>query len=150
ALSCVRGRILEMEIDGKKVFVKVDNGFMNLGANEQAAGKGTGGRLPHNYLERQINTIGYVQFVKDVHEFVEGQLGSDLSRQVGIDLNALVGKENKILLKNKVIIDNLNKKYKSLDDLYNKELKDRRKIEKLQEEIKGLEKIIGNSYEEML
>lgn len=82
ALSMMRGRTMQLEVNGEPVWVKVENSLMNLGANKEAAGIGFG-KLPLDSLQKQINARGYFTFLQDMENyFLDQELPGECSALV--------------------------------------------------------------------
>lgn len=158
ALSVMRGRAVQLRINGEDVWVKLDSSYMNLGANKEAARIGPAGLLPIAALETEINHRGYLQFIDDVNSYLFKQelpvsvknlleelrkleIQGDRYEKSKDELEKLISsKEEDLNLKN-AELEEFYKEYRKKQGTEKKN-----EIETLRDEVRGMESTINKKY----
>ncbi len=140
ALSVMRGRVMQLEVDGEKVWLKADISMMNLGANKEAAGMGFG-KLPLDPLQERINARGYFTFLEDIENDLMGQdlpspLGSYIQQIRELEKSGFEQPDETLI----------HQEYEKLEKEYEKANPDKKIIRALKKGIQEEERKIYDSF----
>ncbi|MBS4168212.1 hypothetical protein [Parachlamydia sp. AcF125] len=89
ALRLFNNRVMQIEIEGKEVWIKPNISFMNLGANIGATNQSLHGILPDASIQAGINARGFNALEEDVYEWASAKI-KELEGEVSVEVLSLL------------------------------------------------------------